>query len=279
MRGDILVVTLLAVLLIATTLAGCSTDNSRQETAMEMMKIVPGTWNVYIYLDMKELRDTGDVYERILGGTNSIGIPRDQIERIAMGGSDFPPVFLTQGSFEINGIRNRLDDRFESDEYNGIRIWKNREDSLWITIINGIVIGGVDYEGVIECINVVTGESDSLWDNKTIKEIFYKLPIGVGIRFFKEKSSLIHPPGLEVFGEAATRIDDNSLHVTVIFNFDTHTSADNAINKIWEDLQTVEYWYDLKVDAITQEEDCLKVTAEADVESYFFLPVEVLVPH
>jgi hypothetical protein len=129
-----------------------------------------------------------------------------------------------------------------------------------IALRNGQVIGG-NTTLVYECIDVINGLGQSLYDNVDLREVVSKLPE----MSFIAKATTSHeafPAGMTnctAIAESYDKIDANTIGITGVVKFREDTSASDSLS-MFKSLFTTDASYFDNVQAV-QEGEFIKVTA------------------
>jgi hypothetical protein len=178
------------VCLLATTVtltgACASLDRYESISAIEVMKMIPGTYQGYYYINATRLRSDNDLkplYEVMIVVLNFgiLGINSNKINWATLAfGSGVAEYMLCGGDFDMNQVRKSLQEAgAEKIKDTDIETW-TRQDEIRGTkrlyaLSRGCIFQGTDTE-YREYINVVTGKAESLHENKYLRDIAGRSP-------------------------------------------------------------------------------------------------------
>ncbi|MBN2100158.1 MAG: hypothetical protein JW753_11245 [Dehalococcoidia bacterium] len=177
MLKRILLVVSLGVLLAATAVAstGCASSSG----LAAMLAKVPSDTVSLKYVNAKSLRndaDLEDLYDAWKASVDSRleahGVDHGDVSIYAFGTSSDKRFTLLTGKFEMDEVREELDDRhYEEDEYRGVEVWKKEtgwgyEQDSHVALMGDLIIMG-DEAGVESCIKVIKAGNAS-WLSKPV---------------------------------------------------------------------------------------------------------------
>jgi hypothetical protein len=272
MLKRILLVVSLGVLLAATAVASTGCASSSGLTAM--LAKVPSDTVSLKYVNAKALRndaDLEDLYDAWKASVDSRlethGIDHGDVSIYVFGTSSDKRFTLLTGKFEMDEVREELDDRhYEEDEYRGVEVWKKEtgwgyEQDSHVALMGDLIIMGNE-AGVESCIKVIKAGNASWLSKADINDVASRLPGGLYVDLEKAGAlSSLFIDGLEVTGISAKKQDSDTLKIAGVAKFEDEDDADDAEN-------TIEDWMEQVYDdaEVTQEGLFLKGSAELDID-------------
>jgi hypothetical protein len=271
MLKKVLLVVSLGVLLatMAVASAGCASSSG----LMAMLARVPSDTSSLEYVNAKALRndaDLDDLYDawktRVDSRLESHGVDHSDVSIFAFGTSSSKRFTLLTGKFDLDEVRDELDDRhYEEDEYRRVEVWKKEagwgyEQDSDVALMGDLIILGNE-AGVESCIKVIKA-GDASWLSKVdINDVASRLPGGLYANLEKAGLTSMFIEGLELTGISAKKQDSDTLKIAGIAKFEDEDDADDAQDAI-EDLMDLQF---KRVD-VSQEVLFLKASAELDID-------------
>ena len=228
----------LTVCLIASSGVGCAESEGRE--IVGMMKKAPASVSNFAFFDVKALQGDdalNNLYEGwkigfdyIVGnyGIDINNVIFSAITTVEQSGG----YYFIKGDLNIKEIRNNLESLgFEKDEYLGVETWAKENEQIALMeelFISGIVLN------VRNCIDVIKGKRESLWDTENTKELVGKLPDGANVNYLRQPEIMAYE-GVKVQGISYEKKDKDTLQVTALFLYEDENAAGNAIPEIEED--------------------------------------------
>lgn len=271
MLKRILLVVSLGVLLAAMAVASAGCASSSGLTAM--LAKVPSDTVSLKYVNAKALRndaDLDDLYDAWKEGVDlrlkSHGVDHDDVSVYVFGTSSDKRFTLITGSFDMDELRDELDDRhFEKDEYKGVEVWKKEtgwgyEQDSYVALMGDLIVLG-DEEGVESCIKVMKAGNASWLSKADVNDVANRLPGGLYVDLQKADMASLFIKGLEVTGISAKKQDSDTLKIAGVAKFEDQDDAEDAEEAI-EDLMDMQF---KRVD-ISHDGLFLKAMAELDID-------------
>lgn len=268
-------ITLLALLGVG---AGCAgdgegnggnRDNGGVADVMSMMEKVPKDTTEFTFIDVKALRGDDDLAELLQDLEDSLedllqplATDLDNINRLASADN----IALLDGGFDLDDMRDELDSQgFDEDGYKGVEVWESPRGG-WVALVENPIIMGYQ-DGVKNCIDVIEGTEESLWDNRDAEDMMDRLPSGLCAGFYI--GDTVAPAGweyqdLEASGWSFRKMDEDTLVMTWILRFDNEEAGHDAIDEIEADLEEEGF----KNFDFEQDEDFVKVTGEINIDDF-----------
>lgn len=166
---------------------------------------------------------------------------------------------LYEGDFDLDGVRNELEDRdYDDDEYKGVEVWKDYE---WVALMGNLIITGSE-EAVKDCIKVIKEGEDSLADDRDAGDVMHRLPTGIWLSY----STYETYEDLEANGYSFGKKDEDTLRMTWVLRFRDEDAAEDAMEEIEDDLAEEPDFKHVDVD---QDGEFVMVTADIDIEDFW----------
>jgi hypothetical protein len=226
-------------------------------------------------VDVKALRndaDLDDLYDAWKTGADPglevLNISRSDVNVFAHGSSTNRSFTLLIGKFDLEEVRDELDDRdYEEDEYKGVEVWEKQvgEGSVLesrVALMGDLIIMGNE-DGVEGCISVMKAGAASWLSKVDINDLANRLPGGVYVDLQKQDMAGLFIEGLRVTGISAKKLDGATLKVAGVAKFDDEDDADDAEEAIANLMELQQYE---EVD-ISQEGVFLEASAELDIDN------------
>ena len=252
-------------------------DSSGGADMISMMKKMPAVADsgLFLFMDFSAVRaddDLRDFYEdrslQSLGEnlTERTGLDWEGIEQLGGSGS----VSLYEGDFDLDDARGWLESNdYDEKDYMGVEVWEEVDsDGRSVALMSGLIIAGEIGDDVKDCIDVIEGGEDSLYDDRDIKDVADRLPSGFfatvdldsGITYWRSDDY----EGIEVRGSSGAKHDSDSIQLTVIIKFEDEDTAEHTLDNIREDIQND--FDELKNINVTRDGQFVKATFERDIE-------------
>jgi len=235
-----------------------------------MMRQTPENAIYFTFVDAKELRGDNDLehlYEawrdNLGGALDECGIVADDVNLTAMGAaSEGVGYYLIDGSFSPREISDELDSLgFDEDEYRGVALWERNGES--VAVMEDLFILGTG-QGVRDCIEVIKGEKDSLWDNQDAKDVVDRLPDGINVKYISHPQYMAYE-GMTAQATSLERKDEDTLKMTGVFMFEDEDAARDAVAAIKEDTGAEE----IERSEVKQDGRFVILTIEFGIEEMF----------
>lgn len=270
MLKRVLLVVSLGVLLA--TMAVASTGCASSSGLTAMLARVPADTASLKYLNVKALRndiDLEDLYDAWKASTGprleAHGIISSEVSAFAASAGTGKRFTLLVGSFDMDGLREELDDRhYDEEDYRGVEVWER--EAGWgsdlesrVALMDTLIILGNE-AGVESCIKVIKA-GDASWLSKAdMNDVASRLPGGLYAELAMEWTGLL-AKGFEAYGISAKKQDSDTLKIAGVAKFNDEDDADDAEDAI-EDIM------DQRFDSVevTQEGLFLEGRAELDID-------------
>ena len=89
-------------------------------------------------------------------------------------------------------------------------------------------------QAIRDCIEVIKGEKDSLWDDQNVKDVIDLLPNGINMKYIAHPQYMAYE-GMKAQGSSLEKKDEDILKMTGVFMFEDEDAARDAVAKIKED--------------------------------------------
>jgi hypothetical protein len=251
-------------------LSGCS--GGGESKAIQIMKWFPATGEVYEYLNLAALREPqfSSDYRSLASGFidfERYGINLDDVTWMVVSlkistAENSTAAIVLSGHFNSNDMRNALNKAGNKGSYRSIEIWTGFIGGGAVALRNGLVIVGENADIVYECIDVITGMEQSLYDNTDLREAIGELPQKAleFIAMTSGQSFPSHITGCVAYAFAFDGINAKTMGVTWVGKFRDSSSASSSLLdfKSWT---TAGIRYTLENVQAVQEGQFIKVTA------------------
>ena len=250
---------ILKVLLISCLLAGtlvftsCVSANKGNEkaddsngytagkiTAIDMMNKAPRSTTSFAYLDVYKMRSDNDlhtIYEEyeasFQGWKESFHVDFANVDAFAMMGDQ---TVLFEGNLYLEDIKELLQEVYHAEllDHKGIEVWN--DNGGWVAFWEGGIIIGPE-ETLRDCIDVLQGENDSLYDDVDFREVIDRLPDGVTMEWWEGPAYGLD--GLDHWGYSISKKDPYTLEQAYVFIFEDEEAAAEgmySVEGIWSNL-------------------------------------------
>jgi hypothetical protein len=168
-----------------------------------------------------------------------------------------------RGDFDRNSLRTQLRDRnHKEDDWKRVEVWETADGQGWLAMASDSLIGG-DRDTVRDSVNVVVGDSASLYDDANAHDVMSRLPGGIMVHFYDyAKQPTGDPPyqGLVANGTSLQKQDRDRLRVELVCKFGEPEQAADALEDIRDEA-------DLRYSNVNADQDgrFVIVTAEVDI--------------
>lgn len=265
-----LLVVCLAVLVTtgAVASAGCASSGG----LTSMLARVPADTASLKYLNVKALRndiDLEDLYDAWKSSAGSRleahGIISSEVSAFAASAGTGKRFTLLVGNFDLDGLREELDDRhYDQEEYRGVEVWEREVGWLSdlesrVALMGTLIVLGNE-AGVESCIKVIKA-GDASWLSKVdMNDVASRLPGGLYVELATQWTGLL-AKGFEAYGISAKKQDSDTLKIAGVAKFNDEDDADDAEDAI-EDMM------DQRFDSVevSQEGIFLEGRAELDID-------------
>jgi predicted small secreted protein len=257
----LLVAALLAAVLAS---ASCGRDGQFGGVALDLLQRVPEEAVSYSYWDIRQMEDDqhlGQILDawRDANETDlqSFAIDATKIKYAVHFSMPQGSAIIIKGDQNRNELRADLEAlRFDEQDFRQEEIWKNEEDTEWLSILGDLIVAG-ERNVVMDCIRVAKGEP-SLYDDSIVRSVAEELRTGVTV-YIKRHVEEAPYDGLEATGMSLWKNDSSELGARMVFTFRTTGDAAAILQTLAD---AVDEFYD-KVDA---KRDGRVVTIEAKIE-------------
>ena len=260
-----------ALLLVGALLAGvlatasCGRDGQFGGVAMDLLQTVPEEAVSYSYWDIQQMEDDQDLAQILDSWRDaneidlqSFAIDVTKIRHAVQFSMPEGSAIIIKGDQNRNELRADLEAlRFDEQDFRQEEIWKNEEDTEWLSILGDLVVAG-ERSVVMDCIRVGKGEP-SLFDDSIVRSVAEELRTGVTVYIKTHTIEETPYDGLEATGISLWKMNSSELSARMVFTFRTSGDAAAILQTLADD---VDEFYD-KVDA---ERDGRVVTIEARIE-------------
>jgi hypothetical protein len=244
-RWSLLLAAVLLLLSLILVSIGCGDGGGgggASAEALAMMKKVPKSAGDFTYMDLKALRTDGDLkdlYESAteeLSDSEDAGIPTDNVDRVVQAGY----LTMLEGRFSLESLESHLEDSgYQESDHGGIAIWVGPSSSVAL-VSESCLVTGWDTEELEGCVDVISGEGDSLYDDADIRELTDRLPGGFALTVYtwdEEFDELYE--GVRAIGYSLAKKSSDKARMTIVFAFPDAASAGEAEEEV-EQLLTYE---------------------------------------
>ena len=265
---------LMVLMAASLTGAGCSSGSA----LADMVAKVPGDTMSFKYVDVAALRgddDLSEIYDAwkatVDARLEAHGITSGDVNVFVFGTSTGMRYTLLKGGFDLDQVRDRLEDRdFDDGEYKGVEIWEPKEGSGYdsdprVALMDDMIVLG-DESGVEGCIKVMKEGDTSFLKKVDIKEVVDRTPAGLYVDLEKNVLAGLIVKGFEAYGLSAQKEDSDTLDITGVAKFEDDDDAEDGADAIDTMLKTV--FEDVDV---SQDGDFLTAAAELDIDRSGFL--------
>lgn len=262
-----LAVALLAVgAMLATTVVGASCGRSDRlgGVALDLLQKVPEEAVSYAYWDVRQMEDDKDLSEIADAWRDLV---ETDLQRFAIDVTEIRHVAqfsMTEGSAIIIISDQKRDElradlealQFNEQDFRHEEIWKNEEDTEWLSILGDLIIAG-DRNVVMDCIRVAKGDP-SLYDDALVRNVTEEMRSGLAIYIGRHDKETPYE-GLEATGISLWKKNSEELSARMVFRFETSGRAEAHFQTLADD---VDEFYN-KVDA---KRDGRIITLEAEIK-------------
>ena len=229
----------------------------------EIAEITPEGASSLIHNNLQAIRndkDLGDVYDSIeesksyeLGG---YGVDIGDVNYKA----EADEITILMGKFDLEDVRDELDDAdFDKDDYKGVEFWLGGYDKAVAISGDKVIYGSKD--AVKDCIKVIKGSEESVYDNDDVRAVIDKLPDG--IMTLVETSGLSSYSGAVAMGYVCSKEDEDILELKGVIKFDDEDDAEDAKSEIKQELRET-----LDDVVVKQNGEFLEFTGKMDIEDW-----------
>jgi hypothetical protein len=237
-RWFLLLAAVLLLLSLILVLTGCGDGGGggggASAEALDLMKKVPRSAGNFTYMDLKALRtddDLDDLYESAteqLSDSDDVGIPTDNVDRMVQAGY----LTILEGRFSLASLESQLEDSgYQESDHDGTPIWEGSSSSVALVGASCLVTGW-DTDQLKDCVDVINGNGDSLYDDADVRELADRMPGGFAVMVYTwdEESDELYE-GVRAIGYSLTKKSSDKARMTVIFAFPDAASAGEAEDK------------------------------------------------
>lgn len=257
---DLALVMLLCLVVVT---IGCS-GGGGSEGALAMMKKLPRDAGGLSFTNVRALRDDKDfnkAYETLKDLIDSdfqtLAISADDVDTMTEGGS----LTMLEGHFDLAEVRTGLErNNYDKDEYKGIETWKGSDSS--VALISGsFIVIGYGLANVEDCVDVIKGDGDSLYDDEDLRDVLSRAPAGIGVSV---DPGLGYYEGLKAVANSGGKKDADTIWVTSIFLFEDEDAAAVARVDIENGIKGTGVWQDI---VVIQDREYVRCAADGDIEN------------
>ena len=263
---------LLVLVSLILAMVGCGGDGGGggDKDAIAIMEKLPKTTETFMFVDIKTMRtddDLKDMYDSFSEDTGTAtmmgGVDMKDVSFFAM--SD-ELMIVMEGSFDLAEMRQALEaDGWEKDDYEGVEIWQSYGYSL-VLVDSGCIIMASDTDAE-DCIDVIKGKADSLYEAADVADDMGKLPgdslvvmwVGGSEGFITDEGYA----GLEATAISMSKKDTDELQATAIMRFRDASSAGNVKDEVKTDMEESA---DTEVSNVKVTQDGMYIKATADMQ-------------
>ena len=119
-------------------------------------------------------------------------------------------------------------------------------------------------QGVRDCIEVITGEKNSLWDNQDARDVVDRLPDGINMKYISHPQHMSYE-GMKAQGTSLEKRDEDTIKMTGVFMFEDEDAARDAVTEIREDTGAEE----IERSDVKQDGRVVILTIEFGIEEMF----------
>jgi hypothetical protein len=271
----VFVASLLLAVAGSACLGGDNGDGEASEAMLDMMKRVPEGAAMFMFYDVGEMRGYGE-WEDLLKGTelpdSGIEPEMDEVDAMAMampampGGESMDYLMLMEGSFDSGDLADELDTvGWDNATYSGVDIWVMEAFggfSMAMALWDDLLAAGTE-DMVKDCIDVIEGGEDSLYDNDDFRDVADRLGSGL-IAMVTEVEAMgeIGMEDAEILGMSYDRKDSDTAKIKAAVVFADEDAADAAVDDI-ERLPEEEGWENINIE---QSGRIIEASGEIDMD-------------
>lgn len=189
-----------------------------------------------VFLDTADMRDNLDglyaTYRESFSALEDYGVSFDDIDRLASAGLS---LLVLEGQFDADRIREELGIRgYGRTTYLGVEVWeRSAADSAdWVSLPEPLIVAGCR-DSVIDCLEVIVEDEDSLHSHTDVAGVAGRLPGGVDMCV----AAMALQGPLLAHGESLQRIDGQTLRLTLVHKYVDAAAAAGAAATIATDTQ------------------------------------------
>lgn len=257
--------------------AGNSSGNGNgSEIALSMMKKVPASASSFDVVDYGSFRSDDDLrnaYSRADAEYNDdlaeLGICTADVDYMTIASGCLSPgacgqLVILEGTFNLDDLSARFKDfkdrSYREDEYRGVQTWTSVYSiyhSVALVSAACIVYGENPYV-VEDCLDVIKGGADSLYDNADLRDVVAKLPTGILVSGELEE---------QVIGISVAKKNADTLRVTGVYLCEDEAAA-AALKSWFEAAIAADPDSSFKNPGLTQNGRYLTVASDAAIEDF-----------
>jgi hypothetical protein len=232
-----------ALLLFSMTpvLAGCGGDGGDAGgvpgAVLAMVEKVPGDAGECTFLDLGELRADGDlkdIYESTtleISDSEDAVISPENVDRMVQAGR----LTILEGRFDLASLEAQLaGGGYTESDHEGTPVWRGPSSSVAVVSASCLVTGW-DAEELGDCIDVIGGDGESLYDSEDVRELLDRLPGGFMVMVFaggEDFEDLYQ--GVRAVGYSLSKEGPDRARMTLILAFADAASAGEAEGDVEE---------------------------------------------
>ncbi|MEE8325413.1 MAG: hypothetical protein V3R58_00065, partial [candidate division NC10 bacterium] len=235
---------------------------------VQVMRLAPGDAETMVLaMDIEALAEDPDMrvtYEDTLraAGWHVPGMDATAISAIAQIQAANVHASVLTGDFDLEAVRDALiDEDYVEGEYRGIETWTDDYKNT-VAFVDNMIIAD-NSEDVEACIRLYGDEGYSMYDNEDVKAVADKLPAAPIRVVFSSGSN----DGIEYlsngFSMGKEHPDDETLHVSIWFKFDSEASAEAALGEGIED--SVGMWLNATVTDARRNGQFIEIAGETEI--------------
>jgi hypothetical protein len=258
---------LLAIILFSIlSLTGCSGDGDSFTSLTGLAKMAPQDSETIIFIDIKKIKSDGDLselyeemkdsfeYEIAADGSD---MDFDDIHYLGMTEVNGQEVIWVNGDFDLDALRDELDDDYDKDDYSGVEVWYGYGDA--VAIHNSTLIIG-DEDSVKESIKSLVNPESSIYEkNEDIRDVVKELTSGLASTIMYEG----YYPGALAIGMTLSKLNADVIKFSGCFKFDDEDSAEDALSDIESDIESSNMY---RAADVSRSGSLIKFSAEIDIE-------------
>ena len=192
-------------------------------TALSMMKKVPASATSFDVVDYGSFRADDDLrgaYPQADAEYNDdlaeLGIRTVDVDYMTIAARCLSPdawsgLVILEGTFNLDDLSATFKDKdYHEDEYKGVQTWTTTFSIYHsVALVSAVcIVYGENRYVVEDCLDVIKGGADSLYDNVDLRDVVAKLPTGVLV-----SGEL----GDQVVGESVVKKNADTLRLTAVY--------------------------------------------------------------
>jgi len=240
-------------------------------TALSMMKKLPASVTSFDFVDYGSFRadddlrgaysDANDRYNDELADLGILAVDVDYMTRAERW---LPPnspssLVILEGTFNLHDLSAELKDKdyYHENEYKGVQTWAAVLHHSVALVSASCVVYGNNIEVVEDCLDVIKGGADSLYDNADLRDVVTKLPTGVLV---------LGDLGDQVVGESVVKKNGDTLRLTAVYLCEDEAAA--ASFKSWFEATIAADPDSFRNSELSQNGNYVTVAGDAAIEDF-----------